>query len=125
MTEQLDLGVAVPIRSKGSKELTGRQQLAFDYVRERGGVTADEVGAWLHAHRDKRPHSVDVRCDYCARDGRSVLTSKALGPLVTYKRAPGGSLYIARDKADRVREQTGGLIATSDPDPETNPWADL
>jgi hypothetical protein len=85
------------------KPLKPRQQLAFDYVRERDGVTADEVGAWLHAHKDKRPHSADVRCDWCARDGLSVLKSKAVAQLVTYRRTPEGNQYIARNPRDRVR----------------------
>lgn len=105
MSEQLALtesGAALT-NLRSAKPLTRNQQLAFDYIRERDGVTADEVGAFLHAHRDKRPHGVDARCDWCARDGRSVLTSKALKPLVTYRRAPGGHLYIARDRADRIR----------------------
>lgn len=85
-----------------AKPLTARQQLAFDYVREHDGVTADEVGAWLHAHRDKRPHGVDVRCDWCAKEGLSVLRSKAVAPLVTYRRGAQGRMYIARDESDRI-----------------------
>ncbi len=107
MTEQLALTSETDlshVRTAAPKPLTDRQQLAFDYVRERDGVSADEVGAFLHAHRDKRPHGVDQRCDWCARDGRSVLTSKALKPLITYRNDGGRRLYIARDPADRVRE---------------------
>lgn len=84
--------------------LTPRQQLAFDYVRERDGATADEVGAFLHAHRDRRPHGVDDRCNWCTKDGRGVLTSKALAPLVRYRIDKQlGRVYIVRNQADRVR----------------------
>lgn len=86
------------------RELTERQQLAYEYVRiTPGGVTADEVGAWLHAHKppEQRPHGVDQRCIYCTRDGRSVLTSVAVSPLVIRRR---GGKYEPRNKADRARE---------------------
>ena len=81
-------------------KLTDRQQLALDYLAAHpDGRSADEVGAWLHAHRDRRPHSVDVRCDYCGMDGRSVLGSKALKPLVTFRRPKGGGLvYVLRNR---------------------------
>jgi len=108
VTEQLAIDTGLGNQTSGSesqtaKPLTDRQQLAFDFVRGRDGVTADEVGAFLHAHRDRRPHGVDDRCDWCARDGRSVLTSKTLRPLVTYRQAHGGRLYVVRDKNDQVR----------------------
>jgi hypothetical protein len=102
VADQLALTSETDFSHVRTKPLTDRQQLAFDYVRGRDGVSADEVGAFLHAHRDRRPHGVDERCDWCARDGRSVLTSKALKPLVTY-RNEGGRLYIVRDPADRIR----------------------
>lgn len=104
MSEQLALaGVDTPQPSP-VRPLKPRQQLAWEYVRERDGVTADEVGAWLHAHKDRRPHGVDERCEWCARDGRSVLQSKALKPLVTYRRDERlGRVYIARNREDRVR----------------------
>lgn len=113
MTEQLAIGADLApqnIPETFRKPLTRNQQLAWDYIRERSGVTADEIGAYIHAHRDTRPHSVDVRCEWCAKTGRQTAQSKGLKPLVTYKRAPGGRLYIARDPADRVRPdraQTG------------------
>ena len=117
VTEQLTIGGAVDslkVSMDHVKPLTARQQQAFDYVREHDGVNCDEVGAWLHAHRDKRPHSVDERCDWCARDGRSVLTSVALKPLVTYRNLDGQRLYIARNPADRVRQQSAQLDGLPD-----------
>lgn len=107
MTEQLAIdtvrGPDQGTLERAAKPLTSNQQLAFDYIRERDGVTVDEIGAYLHAHRDKRPHGVDQRCEWCAKTGRQTVQSKALKPLVTYRRAPGGYLYIARNPADRVR----------------------
>ena len=81
--------------------LTVKQQLAFDYVRAHDSVYADEVGAWLHAHRDKHPHSVDERCEWCARDGRAVLTSRALHKIVKYRRERGARLYVVRHASMR------------------------
>ena len=102
MTQQLALvDVAAP------PKLTVNQQRAFDYIRARDGVTADEVGAFLHAHRDRRPHGVDDRCKWCAKTGLGVLRSKGLRPLVTYRTADrGGRLYIARDPSDRIHDDT-------------------
>jgi hypothetical protein len=33
-------------------------------------LDADETGAWLHARRGK--HAAEVRCDFCAQDGREL-----------------------------------------------------
>lgn len=118
MTDQLAI-VDVP------KPLTPNQQLAFDYIRERSGVTVDEIGAWLHAHRDRRPHSADARCEWCAKTGRQTVTSKGLAPLVTYRRAAGGSLYIARDKADRVRAPVAPAREPTEAELAANPFAGL
>lgn len=104
MTEQLAL--AADLQSpRQPKPLTRNQQLAFDYIRERDGVTVDEVGAWIHAHRERRPHGVDSRCEWCAKTGLQTVRSKGLAPLVTYRRAAGGNLYIAKNAADRVRDR--------------------
>jgi hypothetical protein len=92
------------IKVEIAPKLTARQELAWGFVRERDGVSADEVGAYLHAHRERRPHGVDERCEWCARDGRSVLQSKALKPLVTYRRTDQGRLYVVRDPKDQVRD---------------------
>lgn len=93
MSEQLHL-VDVP----AVRPLTPRQQLALEFIGSHDGVTSDEVGAHLHAHRGRRPHSVDERCDWCARDGRAVATSVALKPLVTAKRRGRGEgvVYVLR-----------------------------
>jgi hypothetical protein len=128
MTEQLAIDGAVRTADSAvrtAKPLRPRQQLAFDYVRERDGVTADEVGAYLHANKDRRPHPVDERCDWCARDGRSVLTSVAVRPLVTYRNDRGQRLYVARDKADRAPKPLEPLREPSEAELAVNPFAGL
>lgn len=110
MTDQLALA-ALDLKPSLELKLTPNQQLAWDYVRERDGVTADEVGALIHSQPDRRrSHGVDERCDWCARDGRQVLASKAVKPLVTYKRNAGhagklGRVYVVRNGDDRVRPE--------------------
>jgi hypothetical protein len=104
VTEQLALTDGEFLLESKEKPLTDRQQLAWQFVRMHDGVSADEVGALLHAHKDRRPHGVDDRCQFCARDGRSVLTSKALQPLVKYRLdRDHGRLYIVRDRGDQAR----------------------
>lgn len=76
------------------RPLTRLQQLTFDYVAAHEGVSIDEVGALLHAHRPRRPHSMDERCVWCARHGRSMLESVALRPLL--RRGPGTGRYLVR-----------------------------
>jgi hypothetical protein len=67
------------------RPLTDRQQLAWDTIRLReGGATSDEIGALMHDLRGR--HLASSRCNYCAQEGRGVLTSRALRPLVTRKR---------------------------------------
>lgn len=84
--------------------LRPRQQLVWQLVRETpGGITADEAGALAHAHRVERPHSVDERCEFCATDGRSILASKALKPLVVKRR--GTNKYECRNPAHRAGER--------------------
>lgn len=101
MTDQLHL-VDVP----AAKPLTARQQLALEYIGSRDGVTADEIAAWLHSHKTSRPHSVDERCDFCAKDGRAVATSVALRPLVQAKRRGKGEglVYVLHGKPIRAAE---------------------
>jgi hypothetical protein len=99
MTEQLALLAPPPEPEPKQRELTDRQRLAYDYVcATPGGVTADEVGAWLHAHRhaEQRPHRTSERCLHCARDGRRVLTSVAVEPLVVRRR---GGKYEPRNSS--------------------------
>lgn len=85
MTEQLALT---------AKPLTERQQHAHDLLAE-AERTAEEIGAAWHAHRGR--HAADETCGYCGYDGGSVLRSKALAPLVTYRNAGGSRLYRLRD----------------------------
>jgi hypothetical protein len=67
------------------RELSDRQQAAYDLVcNTPGGVTADEVGANWHAIKGK--HHPDVRCQFCADDGASVLRTKALAGKVVRRR---------------------------------------
>lgn len=126
MTDQLtlvDVGSAVPDR--GPKPPSERQQRALDYVFAHDGVTADEVGAWLHTHNERRPHGVDERCDFCARDGRGVLCSKAVAPLVTYRTGDGSRLYVARNPADRLREPEPPRREPTETELAANPFAGL
>lgn len=101
-------------------ELTDRQQHAYDLVRTSpGGATADEVGAAWHAARGK--HGPDERCKWCAEEGASVLRSKGLAPLIVRRR---NGHWEPRNPED-TETRTSGLIATSEPDPSLNPFADL
>ena len=106
------------------KPPTVRQQLAIDYVLAHDGVTAEQVGAHLHAHRAKRPHPATDPCDYCHRDGRSVLTSVAVKPLVTYRRVDGTHLYVARNPCDRVRPVVS-QVEPSEAELAVDPFAGL
>lgn len=104
MTVQLTLDGTRTTGANG-RPLTSRQQLAWDYVTSIvGGCTVDEVGAWLHAHRGRRPHSVDVRCEFCATAGRDVLESAALKPLLIRRRC--SRKYEPREPADRAKSET-------------------
>lgn len=96
MTEQIALdGQPVTIGATG-RTLTARQQRAFDLVRTTaGGLTAEELGARLHADAGK--HDPDAQCTWCESTGRDVLGSAALGPLVVRRRASGR--YELRDKS--------------------------
>lgn len=71
MTDQLDLtGEAHTIVA--GRELTHRQQIALDLIREKAPVESDEIGALLHeerAGRGKRGHTQDVRCEWCGQEG--------------------------------------------------------
>lgn len=66
-----------------------RQHRALDLIDEAGweGVTADEVGADVHAAKGQ--HGLDTRCDYCGRDGRSILRSLSRHGLVSRRRSGG------------------------------------
>lgn len=88
------------------KQLTDRQQLAWDHVRSHHGVTDDEVGAILHAHRGR--HHSDERCTWCAKEGLGALRSQPLRVLATRKR---GGAWVPRDPADSIA--TGEPPATA------------
>lgn len=77
--------------------LSPRQQAAYDYIRAHDGVPADEIGAHWHEQRGK--HAAGSRCEWCDADGRDVVRSKALRPLVTYRRTRDGNLYVLRDRS--------------------------
>lgn len=111
MTEQLDLALPLGVKPALEVKLSARQQLAYDYVQSHDGVTADEVGAHLHAHRQPPHHPDTSRCDWCRSEGLSVLRSKAVKPLVTYRvRGDGVRRYIARD-ARKVTESAGERVS--------------
>lgn len=78
------------------QKLTARQQTAYEYVAAHDGVPADELGAHLHAVAGV--HAAYARCQFCHATGREVCRSKALRPLVTYRRTRDGHLYLLRDR---------------------------
>jgi hypothetical protein len=99
--------VDVPAEPK----LTERQALAWACIRCIAGITAEELGAILHANKTPAAHDVDSRCRFCKDEGLSILRSVALKPLVIRRRATG--LWEPRNPADRVRgpsaQETGEL----------------
>ena len=82
---------------------TPRQQAAYDLLATRNGATAGEIGAHWHELRGK--HAATARCEWCESDGRDVVTSRALRPLVTYKRTADGNLYVLRDATPHEPER--------------------
>lgn len=87
MTVQLALLGGPRTISRDGRPLTRRQELVLDLLREHpDGRDAAEIGAWLHAHRARRPHGVDDRCLYCASDAVGVLRSAGLRPLLIRRR---------------------------------------
>jgi hypothetical protein len=91
--------------------LTADQQAAWNYLSTRsGGATAEQIGCYLHALRGK--HADRQPCTYCHQKGRSLVTSKALKPLVTYRNVDGDRVYQPRNPEDRsaaVSGQTGEI----------------
>lgn len=80
MSEQLPL-----IEMPALPRLTGRQELALaalEHARD-DGLTADEVGAILHASRSV--HGTDERCVWCGSSGREVLLALKAKGLVRYR----------------------------------------
>lgn len=84
------------------------------WVAVRSFDPADELGAQFHADAGK--HHPDSRCEWCTSAGKSVLESKAVGPLLVRRRASGR--YEPRDGSgtavvpDRY-QQTGELPGES------------
>jgi hypothetical protein len=76
------------------RALTEKQARGFDLAKTTpGGITADELGAIEHERRGK--HHRDQRCDYCTYEGKGVLESVALSPLLVRRRESGR--YTPRD----------------------------
>jgi hypothetical protein len=80
--KQLAFRVAAPT---GTHHLKPRQALAYEWVcNSDGGTTATDLGAYLHWAKGK--HAIADTCRFCNSEGSSVLRSKALRPLVVYRR---------------------------------------
>jgi hypothetical protein len=75
------------------RHLTRLQAAAWQLLQtDPAGFTTDELGAALH------PHGPERRCRWCAPTGSRLLRSKALRPLVTYRRDDyRGRVYMPRD----------------------------
>ena len=70
------------------KPLTEKQQRGYNLAKTTpGGITADELGAIEHERRGK--HHRDQRCDWCASEGKGVLESVAVRPLLVRQRGSG------------------------------------
>ena len=68
--------------------LTDRQETALAHVRATPrGATDEDVGAALHAVRERRPHPAHDPCEWCATDGRSVLEALRRRDLVVRRRS--------------------------------------
>lgn len=94
MTDQISLTGNDATITPAGKPLPVKQQRAFDLVRTTpGGITADELGAVFHADRGK--HHPESRCEFCSKEGTSVLESVAVRPLVVRRKASGR--WEARD----------------------------
>lgn len=116
MSEQLPLIAAPP-------KLRPRQQALYDLVRAHPeGITKDEAGALIHSLKGGRwAHPASERCDWCARDGRQALSSKALKPLLVGRRD--GRWYL-RDASDYERAPAGIVSHHVPGDPFADLYAD-
>jgi hypothetical protein len=88
-------------------KLTAYQQAVWELVqRHPDGVSAEEAGAVYHSMR-QRPHDVDARCDYCGRDGRSILEALAKKGLARRRRGAGHMLYVPADSPNALGKSAG------------------
>ena len=70
------------------KPLTARQQIIGHLIeRAADGLTADEIGAWIHSQRGY--HGDLDRCINCGRDGLRAMREKALAQRFTRRRLSG------------------------------------
>lgn len=65
----------------------------LEALQELGRLDVDEAGAVAHELRRGRPHGRDVRCEWCASDGRDVLEALAVKGLARRRRVGGASFY--------------------------------
>ncbi len=76
-------------------KLTGRQQLALDYITTHQPVTSEQLGAILHEDRRERGgrgHHRDERCAYCHDEGSQMGRALRAKRLVVRKRGLGWCL---------------------------------
>lgn len=86
------------VQVAAARALTDNQRVAWQLIRSvPGGVTADEIGAAIHAANGR--HADDVRCEWCARTGMQTARSVALRPLVVRRH---GGMYQPRRKEDQA-----------------------
>lgn len=129
MTEQLSLDggekVLKALFEKPAKPLKGNQARAWHYIRNAGEpVTAEQVGAYVHATRDKRPHPIDAPCKWCEKTGRQTAESKGLKLLVTYSNIDGVRVYRPRRREDALRREEPAREPTA-AELQANPFAGL
>jgi hypothetical protein len=94
--------------------LTDRQAFVYGQLQahtvQGDGLTADEVGAELHARAGK--HEAGVRCQWCHQEGVSVLKALRKKNLAKRRRA-GGWVALGAERAE-----------SDSPDPTTDPFPD-
>ena len=113
------------------RSLSPRQERVYEaLLRLRpDGIDAAEAGALLHADRGK--HSTGERCQWCAQEGRDVLSSLRSRGLVIRRRSGLWQLRSGRGVGDSA--VTGSAspyhVVRGDPvrpgssyDPTTSPW---
>lgn len=93
MSEQLALiGDPVPLDPQ-PRPLTEYQQAVYQLVLQHpDGVAAVEAGAVYHSLKPN-PHDRDHHCDYCKRDGKSILEALVKKGLARRRRGAGHLLY--------------------------------